>query len=943
MIIQGVAVLKNKLKRSVAFALAMVFLSVGTSFSTYADNFSDKSVTNTESNVYDDGTYQEYSASLSDFYIGTEEILISSGKIEKSEIGDVFAEDILVAQDGLYEFTLVYRALGTQDVTLGLKIDGVSPFSESETLVFPAYWKNINEDWKEQKGNQFTPEQTLYEEYVTVNARDYSGQYETNYRFLLTAGQHSVSVEVKSGSFDVKKMGFTPIEILTDYKESENPENNAKPIIIEGENASLKNDKSLIPLSDNSSPLVHPSEVENSRLNYIGGNNWSSPGQTIYWDFIVEKDGYYNIGFNYRQNYNVGGISYRSLMIDGKSPFAESARIEFFYSASWKHTVYSSDNGDPYYFYLSKGEHQLSLMCTGGELCEVYSLLKQTTALIGDVYVDITKVVGETVDIYRSYELFNQVPNFNQRLEDIISRLENISDKMLQLQENKTSASVSTVNDAVRVISQMIDKPYSAHKYKSQFYSSYTNLSSLLSDMVEMPLDIDRIVLNGYNSDDVYDSKDVSFFEKIQFSLERFLITFTDDYDSISVADSDEEALVLWINWGRDQAQALNSIIQDSFVTEYKIPVSMKLVNASLINAILAGSGPDVLIQMSRTEPVNLAMRGALVDLSEFDDFKEVEKRFHTGATVPYTYKNGVYALPVTQGFFMMFMRTDILNGLGIEIPETWDEYIAACAVLQRNNLQAVLPYTQLAGSGTVNEGVGALTLYPTMLLQKGLSLYNENKTASTLSEIDQIQTFVEWTDLYTKYKFQEITNFYNRFRIGSAPLGIASYTLYTELVSTAPEIEGRWTVSVIPGTVGDDGTVNHTSAGWGAGCAITKLSKNPENAWKFLKWWTSADIQLKYSNTLESVLGPLGRVATANVEALSEMDWNAVMYEQIINQYNETSEIEELPGSYYTARGIDQAFWNVTEAGKDPTEMIKKWGNVVDDEIERKRAEYEE
>ena len=857
------------------------------------------------------------------------------------KFGDSISSSVNVSNDGLYLLNLSYISKDTQDISLNILIDGKTPFDEAERLIFPVFWENAEKKISK-NGNEFTPEQLVFDKTVSSYAYDYSGENEFAYKFFLSVGVHEITIKVEAGEFLLEKMVFETPEEIKKYKAPDSKEKvNAEPIVIEAEDAVLKNDRALIPLSDNGSSLVHPSNAVVSKLNHIGGNNWSGPGQTIYWDIEVKKSGYYSLGFNYRQSYNVGSVSYRSLQIDGETPFEEAARIKFPYGNTWEYMTYSDEKNQPYYIYLKEGKHTISLTATGGELCELYSAMQEVTAFMGDVYVDITKVVGETVDIYRSYELFNLIPNFNENLETIVTKLESVSNQMRALQGNKTSSSVSIVDEAIRIVQKMIDKPYSAHKYKSQFYSSYTNLSSLLSDMVQMPLDIDRIVLNGMNSDNQYNSKDVSIFEKFSFSIKRFAITFSEDYDNISSADGNE-ALTIWINWGRDQAEALNSIIQDDFVSKYNIPVNVKLVNASLINAILAGSGPDCLIQMSRTEPVNLAMRGALVDLAEFDDFDEVIKRFHDDATAPYEYNGGTYALPVTQGFFMMFMRTDILDSLGIKTPETWDEFIAANAVLQRNNLQAVIPYTELAGSGTVNSGVGNLTLYPTLLLQKNLSLYNDEKTASALTDINQIQTFVEWTDLYTKYKFQEIANFYNRFRIGSAPLGIAGYSLYTQLKATAPEIDGRWSMTLIPGTVKEDGSVDHTSAGWGSGCSITKLSKNPENAWKFLKWWTSDKAQLKYSNMLESVLGPLGRVETANIEALSQMDWDAKMYRQITEQQKLTKEIIEIPGGYYTARGIDQAFWNVTEAGKDPTEMIKKWGAIVDNEIARKKAEYE-
>ena len=93
--------------------------------------------------------------------------------------------------------------------------------------------------------------------------------------------------------------------------------------------------------------------------------------------------------------------------------------------------------------------------------------------------------------------------------------------------------------------------------------------------------------------------------------------------------------------------------------------MNISVVNASLIQGILAGDGPDCLLHMARTEPVNFAMRGALQDLSQFEDLEKVLKRFNKGAAVPYTYNGKVYALPDTQSFYMMFIRTDIFKSLG--------------------------------------------------------------------------------------------------------------------------------------------------------------------------------------------------------------------------------------------------------------------------------------
>lgn len=77
--------------------------------------------------------------------------------------------------------------------------------------------------------------------------------------------------------------------------------------------------------------------------------------------------------------------------------------------------------------------------------------------------------------------------------------------------------------------------------------------------------------------------------------------------------------------------------------------------------------------------------------------------------------------------------------------------------------------------------------------------------------------------------------SFFNRFRIGSAPMGISPYTLITQIEVAAPEIADRWTAVTLPGVKTDSGEINFSSSAEGTGCGITKLSKNTEKAWEFL------------------------------------------------------------------------------------------------------------
>ena len=130
-------------------------------------------------------------------------------------------------------------------------------------------------------------------------------------------------------------------------------------------------------------------------------------------------------------------------------------------------------------------------------------------------------------------------------------------------------------------------------------------------------------------------------------------------------------------------------------------------------------------------------------------------------------------------------------------------------------------------------------------------------------------------------------------------PLGISSYSTYNTLVVFAPEIRGLWDFTLIPGTLKEDGTIDWNKRSiklvrsgavvllytlgiptlilfcWIIGKILIKSSQvctgsdNEEKAWEFLKWWASAETQLRFGRELESVMGSSARYATANVDAM--------------------------------------------------------------------------
>ncbi|MBR4973207.1 MAG: extracellular solute-binding protein, partial [Clostridia bacterium] len=589
---------------------------------------------------------------------------------------------------------------------------------------------------------------------------------------------------------------------------------------------------------------------------------------------------------------------------------------------------------------LSEGVHELSLTVVPGDIAEIRDLLKTAIAELSDLYIDITMITGETVDIYRDYDLFAQIVDMKERLENISKMLKKASNQLKEITGEKSGSYISVIDNMTQILDLMVDNRYTAHRYKDSYYSKYTSLASVLYEMSAMPLDIDKMCLSPVGQEKPF--KKANAFVKAWFSVEKFFVSFVQDYNNISGTEDSEETVTIWVNWGRDQAQVLNSLIQTSFNEKTGIPVNVQIVNASIIQAILSGKGPDCLLQHSRSEPVNLAMRGVLYDLKNFDDLDQVLTRFQDGAELPYYYKDGLYALPDTQSFYLMYYRTDIFEEMGLKVPTTWDEFEEVVKLLARNNLTAWMPNNTATSTAQANIGLGSINLFPTLLMQKNLDVYTPDGKSTNLSDSKVAVTFNEWTDLYTKLKLPRTLDFYNRFRTGTCPIGISTHTMYTTLKAAAPEIDGLWNVALIPGTVLEDGTINNVSSGGGSSCAILKMSKNPKNAWEFLKWWTDAETQLAYSNEVESVLGPTGRVSASTIEAFSNMEWDSSMKDTIIAAMNQVAEIPEYPGSYYVSRSIYQSFWNVVENNQNPKEMLLKYSEEADEEIARKWKQYE-
>lgn len=907
---------------SFVLVLFPIVVSADNSDTTKTEDVNIASYTGTDS-------YSAYKEKYSD-YRNAENVIENDFGTELKSVGQTVEWHITVPENAFYQPEIVYTALpgSNSDIEMRLLIDGAFVYSQADNFTLNRIWKNSTEEYgKDRKGDEYSPEQQEVFEPQKSTLTDSDGFVTEPLTVALSKGEHTVTLQLLNEAVKIEKIILNIPESLADYsvyksKIENNTEYNGNEIVLEGERADYKSQNSLIPLADRNSADVSPADPTNKKINYIGGSNWNSLGGAITWKFDVKSDGWYKLGFHFRQNYLLEGVSYRKLLIDGEVPFKEAAAVAFPYKSGWQYLTLKDKADNEMPVFLTAGEHTLTLSVTLGELSSYASELKALTDRLGVLYRKIVKITGESPDSNRDYEIFTAVPELETELTDINNRLNKLAELSEAIAGSSGGSNAQIMRKASVTIEQMLKVKYEAHTKLSTFYDNYSSLCSWLYEMQNMALDIDTVILTSPNKE--FESGKTGFVKKISFFVKRLLSTYAADYTAENIKNGN--SLTLWLNWGRDQITLLESLISNDFTPKTGIDVDIKITGTSLVEAGLAGNGPDFQLSVGRTDPLNYAMRGLLYDLTKFDDYNDIVKRFSKNATVPYKYNGGVYGLPSTESFSMMFIRTDVFSELGLEIPKTWDEFINCAKIINLNNMNCGM---------TADAGL--------FLAQMGVPMYNEDLTATNLMSAGAIKAFTYMTDFFTKYKFPVSYSFFNRFRTGLMPMAIAGYAENATLRAAAPEISGKWQMCEMPGYVSENGTVNNCVNGTGTACVILNWATDAkkEKAWEFLKWWTSNDIQYRYSVNIESILGSSARYNSANLNAVYRLGWDSATLEALKNQFDTLYNYPEVPGSYYVSRSTQQVFWNVVNNGQDVEDMLEKWIPEADDEIQRKTEEY--
>lgn len=915
------------------------------------------------------GTYEEYleensgtANAASKIEVPLTSIFTETGKLQTQQYEGrtaVFSDKaseymkfyVQVPEDGMYQMEIDYYLVpGASDAGKRiLYVDGTTPFSEASDITFERFFRDAGEPVVNSVGDETRPAQEEIPGWRTQGLTDTSGIYSEPFALKLTKGTHIIQLiynkidmyisgirlvapkeyktyaAVKS---EYDAAGYRPAAVRVDFQDPANH--------IQAEKAAREKNNITLRRDNDGDPLVEPASDTSRKLNVMGGYRWRTGNQSITWEFYVPETALYKIGMYVKQSWNDGLPSYRQIAIDGEVPFEELLEYKFDYDTSWTLRTLSDESGTPYEFYLTEGTHTLTMTVKMGELAPILTSIKRDISVISEALLNINLLAGSNPDPNYDYGFYDKIPNLREQLEYIVQSMGAKYEAVSGLSAKRPAMANNFLTIQTQV-QEMLDDPYSIAKKVGDLQSSQTSLSEWYLSLQSLPLVIDWFSVGS--PDEEWKSVSSNIFQRLGATIAQFFVSFTKDYDNVGGVLSEDvvvtDTINVWIARGTEWAEVIKELADESFTPEKGIAINVNVLPASQLNAgnvnalmlsITSGKAPDVALGVDVTSPVEFAIRDQVYDLSQMEGFDEVKNRFVEATMTPYKYMGGVYAIPETMNFNVLFYRKDLMTRCGVDLPDVRsDLYSYVLPALYQNGFEFYFArdFTQF-------------------LFQNGGSFYTEDGMKSALDTPEAYQAFKEYTELFTNYGVPETANFYQYMRSGIMPLGVGDFNMYMQLSVAAPEIAGRWGIAPLPGVRQEDGSINRSAGAITAqGDVIMKQSGKPQQSWEFLKWWSSDETQERFAKEVEALMGAEARWNTANKNAFLSLSWNDEDLATLEEMWKWAQETPTVLGSYMTTRHMTNAWTTVVISGGDVREALEQAVKDINREMRSKQEEY--
>jgi multiple sugar transport system substrate-binding protein len=254
---------------------------------------------------------------------------------------------------------------------------------------------------------------------------------------------------------------------------------------------------------------------------------------------------------------------------------------------------------------------------------------------------------------------------------------------------------------------------------------------------------------------------------------------------------------------------------------------------SQLQNAISAGSGVPDVVHLEYSAVPQFALANSLADLAAYGA-SELEAEYTPGTWGSVALGDGVYGLPMDSGPMALFYNQEVFEEHGIEVPETWDEFMEAARTVRAAD----------SGSYLIGDaGDAGFTM--SMIWQAGGQPFKAEGTDVTVDLADEgAQRYTQlWQQMLDEELVAPITTWtdewYQALGDGTiATLAIGAW-MPAMLESGVPGAAGKWRVAPLPQW---EAGAAQTAENGGSALAVTDASTNKALAYGFVEFANAGD-----------------------------------------------------------------------------------------------------
>lgn len=894
-----------------------------------------------------------YSISLNNLVLDDGETLNDLSQYEWTQSTSIrFSVDVEIT--GLYLIYFNYQSTTTSHMPISLSVmlndEDDSPFHEATQIILNSLWREEDiETLQDRYGNDVSIRQELASYFYETPLRDAERIYPDGLYFKLDAGLNTIHIQKNDGQFILKGINISSRPIYDTYQtyiSQFDPSLLSSQMIkrVEAEEAYYKNSSSIVRGIDRD-PLTLPFSMNKLKLNVLGTDSYQKPGDAVTYQVDIDEPGLYHLTFRVKQNQN-HRTHYRTLYINGQIPFEEARHLIFSFNRNWQNVTLKTFDQEPLLVYLNPGD-LITLEVDSTLFGPIYERLKLMMREISALGLDVTKLTRNNTDRGIDWDIIQYFPDIYETLDKWIEQLTEIN---LVLQDlygfSRQAQTIQDLKAAIAKIRQIRgninELPRRLTVLSTGSSSALQLIANQLDAVIYQPMVLDAFYIHSQDED--LPSPTPTFFRSFYVSMSRFFLSF---FDPSYREKANPNELEVWVNRSRQYVDIIQQITDQLFTPETGVKVKVSLINddGKLLLANSANQQPDVAMGISSWIPNEYGMRGMLYDIRQADDYLDTISVYNPEQLIPMIYDNKLFGLPETQNFYVLYYRRDILvNQLGLEIPNTWDDVLNLLPILRRYGMSFYIPLSS-------NNAFKSFDTTAPFIYQFGGKIYADNGFSGGIDDENSIQALTFMTDLYREYSTPyQVPSFFNSFRYGQVPIGIGDFGMYLQLTNAAADIRGLWDIALVPGvphievnplTLEEETIIRRYMPGAQQSSVIFEKSQKKEEAWQFLSWWMSTETQVYFAETLINTLGTRYIWNTANIEAFESIRLDERHKSVILEQWAHLKEVQKIPGSYIIEREISNTWNSVVYNDANLRSTVSDAMIKINKEISRKMREF--